>query len=250
MDIEKIFEYTLRNPLDPIEHSHRIPMKIWTDLSIHDGIIIKPAVPGYESEKLGISVEGTSAVYKEGSKKQTMLELSVNPNNVVFKQLKRITSDVVKKGRVYYFWSSAPGEQNLDVLGLTIRGVSGSILNRVANNQYQQTLGEQKISNPPAGAINTKHQKWMKLWAMTREPAYPPELNGEFNYAYIEYVSPIFPTGKTIIFKGHFSNPLDFEEKAAKPFLIDYNFEFIVHQTDPALDGILEEASKILLSRG
>ncbi len=221
MDIEKIFSYTLRNPLDPIQHTERIPMKIWTDLSVH-----------------------------EKNKKQTMLELSVNPQSVDFKQVKRITSDVVKKGRVYYFWSSAPGEQNLDILALTIRGVSGSILNRVANTQYQQTLGEQKISNPPQGAINTKHQKWMKLYSMTREPAYPPELNGEFNYAYIEYVSPIFPTGKTITFKGHFSNPLDFEENADKPFLIKYSFEFVVHQTDPSLDIILEEASKFLTDRG
>jgi len=220
MDVEKIFDYTLWNPLNPIEYSQRIPMKIWTDLSVH-----------------------------EGNKKQTMLELSVNPQSVAFKQVKRITSDIVRKGRVYYFWSSAPGERNLDILALTIGGVSGSILNRVANTQYQQTLSEQKISNPPEGAINIKHQKWMKLYSMTREAAYPPELNGEFNYAYIEYVSPIFPTGKTITFKGHFSNPLDFEENADRPFLINYTFEFIVHQTDPSLDTILEEASNFLLTR-
>lgn len=215
--IDKLFDYSLFNRLNPLEHTTRVPMKIWT--------------------KLSLEVKGG------------MLVLSVNPQNVDFKQDKRVTSDVVKSGRVYYFWSETPGAQNLDILILSVKGTSGSILNRVALPKYTQKVGEQITTNPPEGALNIKHQKWMTLYAMTREAAYPTELNGVFNYAYIEYVSPLFPEGKKIIFEGHFNSPLIFSENADRPFLIDYNFDFHVHRTTPDLDIILEQANKILVNK-
>jgi hypothetical protein len=220
LSIEKIFDWTLWNPLDPVSHTSRVPMKIWTDLSL------------------------------KRDQKNSVLQLGVNPENVKFDQTKRITSSQVKDGRVYFFWSSGPGEQNLDVLELTIRGKSGSILNRVASKGYSQGIGEDRILNPPKGAINTKHKKWMKLYAMTREAAYPVELSGEFNFAHIEYVSPLFPEGKDIEFTGHFADPLRFDEDAARPFLIDYTFKFVVHKTTPDLDVLLEKAETILVDKG
>jgi len=214
LDIAKVFDWTFWNPLDPIQHGQRVPMKIWTDQS-------------------------------QGK----ILELAVNPRSVRFSQPKRITDTQVKEGRVYFFWSTGPGEKNLDVLTLTVTGTSGSILNRVAFKEYSQKVGQEKVKNPPQGAINTKHRKWMQLYAMTREPVYPDELEGDFNYAYIEYVSPLFPQGKQITFKGHFSNPLEFDEEATRPFLIDYSFEFIVHQTTPDIDSILQQANNVLVEK-
>jgi hypothetical protein len=212
--IDKLFDYTLWNPLDPIEHSTRVPVKVWTDLSL--------------------------------ANKESLLQLSVNPSSVNFEQNKRTTSDVVQSGRVYYFWSSSPGEQNLDILTLQISGTSGNILNRVAFREYTQTTGENVIKNPPSGVINTKHKKWMRLYSMTRQPTYPIDLSGAFNFAHIEYSSPLFPEGRTIEFKGHFENPLQFEERADRPFLIDYSFSFVVHETSPDLDVIIDQADKIM----
>jgi len=212
--IDKLFDYTLWNPLDPIEHSTRVPIKVWTDLTL--------------------------------ANKESLLQLSVNPNSVNFQQNKRTTSDVVQSGRVYYFWSESPGEKNLDILTLQFSGTSGSILNRVAFREYKQATGENVIKNPPAGVINTKHTKWLKLYSMTRQPAYPDELEGDFNFAHIEYSSPLFPEGRTLEFKGHFENPLQFDERADRPFMIDYSFSFIVHETSPDLDVIIEQADRLL----
>ena len=178
-----------------------------------------------------------------------MLELAINPMNVKFTQNKRQSSDTVKNGRIYYFWSQSPGEQNLDILELGVTGRSGSILNRVAFKNYTMNTGEMEIKNPPEGVINTKHKKWMKLYSMSREAAYPDELEGEFNFAHIEYSSPLFPGSRKIEFRGHFNNPLQFEEKAELPFIVDYNFSFIVHSTSPDLDIILEQASNLLVSK-
>ena len=216
MDVSKLLNMTLWNPLDPVEHASRVPMKIWTEMS---------------------------------ARNKLMLELSVNPTNVRFVQTKRVTSSVVKDGRVYYFWSSAPGEHSLDVLRLDVTGISGSILNRVAYKNYRQKVGEESVvKNAPEGALNTKHKKWLKFYGMTREAAYPAELDGEFNYAYFEYISPLFPPGKSIIFKGHFENPLQFDEDATRPFFTQYSFTFIVHSSNPDLDTLLEQVENVLVT--
>ena len=90
----------------------------------------------------------------------------------------------------------------------------------------------------------------MKLYALSREAAYPLELEGAFNFAHIDYKSPLFPEGKDIEFIGHFSEPLRFDEDATRPFFIDYSFHFVVHRTSPDLDELLASIETILVDKG
>jgi len=61
------------------------------------------------------------------------------------------------------------------------------------------------------------------------------------NTQYIFYKSHTFPDG--ILFKGHYQAPLEFDESADIPFIINYTFTFVVESSEPSLTGILENAS-------
>lgn len=159
-------------------------------------------------EKDGLGLKpGTSAV----------ISMMVNPNSIKWTQSKRIVKKDTLGGSVYFHFSDKNGRNN-DILTLNFSGTTGYI------REEENDAGSKKL------------QIWHDLYSLSMEPMYlPGNIKNEF---YISYSTILMPS---MLLTGFFSQPLQFSESADKPFMRDYSFGFTVTDSEPSLDGILEQ---------
>jgi hypothetical protein len=183
--------------------------------------------------------------------------MAVNPQNVSFRQTKRVTKKNTAGGTVYFHWTDENGQNN-DVLEMQCKGVTGSILNRAdrdTSNAATRALGAlaSAIAGGPQaqpGTPNmgrTKHLVWARLYSLTRTPMIDPDTK-EPNVFECFYRSPLFPA--PVLFQGFFNNVLEFGEDAKDPWLVPWSFSFIVQRTNPSLDVISQYLSNALTNPG
>lgn len=176
--------------------------------------------------------------------------------NVQIAQASRISEQVVKDGKAFFFWRKDRYSSHLDLIELTLSGTTRSLAYEPlwAGNPFLQQLGqdvEEKIDSflPPflrgvtAGATGptAKQAQWLQFWALTREN-YVDEVG--INNHHVRLRTPGLPL--QVDFVGHFAAPIQWTQNAQNPFLADWNLKLVVHYTTPDLDIMFNQASSLI----
>lgn len=181
--------------------------------------------------------------------RKDIMQLGIIPQNIQFVQKARISEQVVKDGRAFFFWRKDVNSDTLDLLELRLRGITRSLdpkdkggsqtlveAGREAVGQVVDIFRPNAQIAQGAQQATKKQQDWLKFWQLTREPFVDVE---GLNRAYIKLQTPALPID--ITFVGHFKNPLDWTHTADNPFLVNWNLELIVHYTNPSLETIFNQ---------
>ncbi len=221
------------------------------------------ALNPYESVTLRVPFYLTSSFRKKV--KAPGVSMRVNPNNVTFRQAKRITKKDTQGGSVFTHWTNRLGRNN-DILQIEFSGQTGNIgLKRGAyprgggldwlaskvnkgvdwfNQKSAEAISARNtaVGLEPIGVTKnlagaSKLAMFHNLYSLTREPVMDPRSGAPIHY-YITYTSPAF--GNTIItFIGHFDRVLEFTDSAdPTPFSVNYSFGFTAINSYPSLDYI------------
>ena len=212
-------------------------LEIWTDESI-------ASPPG----------EPTSA--------NTYVRIQVVPQNIQFAQKARISEQVIKDGRAFFFWRKDRTSNHLDLLELNLSGITRSLAKEPGkkSSSFLSTLASGALSEiqqgvplvgslaslaqsapPPQKSLTPKQREWLKLWNITRS-RYVTETG--INEHHIRLLTPALPWegSNGIEFVGHFTGPIQFSEVADNLFLVQWQFGLIVHYTNPSLDQLLRSS--------
>lgn len=183
---------------------------------------------------------------------KNIFRVQVVPQNIQFAQRSRISEQVIKDGKAFFFWRKDRQSNHLDLLELQISGITrslarekqkgGNVLEQLASSVRDVgSLVVPPTGSPPAPSDQPtqKQREWLRFWAMTREPFV---VEDGINHHHIRLNTPALPgvdavgTGAGVEFIGHFSAPIQFSEVADNPFLVTWQLSLIVHQTIPDLD--------------
>lgn len=204
----------------------------------------------------------------------TGVTMQMNPQNVDFRQGKRITRKDTQSGANFFHWTDDQGKNN-DILELEFSGQTGNInLNRGAykkgewnatlskatewvNDRLQGSYSDDTPNSQLAATATTKNVagaiKLLGLWdlyKLTSEPVRDIR-TGRPLFSHISYTSPMM-ANSIINFTGHFSRVLDLNDNAGDPFSKRYTFGFTVLSSDPPIDElyqvIVENLSRDLLN--
>jgi hypothetical protein len=181
------------------------------------------------------------------------IQLAINPQNIGFRQNKRITKKNTRGGTAYFHWTDQNGRNN-DILEMSMKGTTGSILTRddppTQKNAIAETLQNlaNALSGGPKGGIEggdgrRKLLIWARLYSLTREAMIDPTTK-QPNVFEILYRSPLFPA--PILLQGFFNNVLEFSEDAQKPFMVDWSTTFVVQKVNPSLDVLSQYLANVL----
>lgn len=161
-----------------------------------------------------------------------IVSMMVNPHTVQWSQPKRFTKRDTMNGSTYFHFSDVNGQNN-DILTLKFSGNTGNI-------------NTKDISSSQAVGGDAKLKIWHELYALTREPMLLD--GGVKNEFFISYRTPLMPIQITFI--GFFTSVLEFTESAATPFSREYSFSFIVTNTSPSLDKLVDKISSAVAFSG
>lgn len=184
------------------------------------------------------------------------ISLKVAPQDIQFAQRSRISEQVIKDGRAFFFWRKDRYSSHLDLLELRIGGITRSLAReRTIPRTIGQVLGKEIAdigslfipSDTPTTAggenqVTQKQRDWLRLWRITRE-GFVTE-NGINNH-HIRLHTPALPS--PIDFVGHFAGPIDWRHSAKNPFLVEWQLSLIVHRTNPDLEVLFTTADTVEL---
>src|SRR5216117_2344163 len=195
---------------------------IWTDRSRN------PATPGSTFSKSGEDLKSPPPA------------IQVTPQYLQFVQRSRISEQVIKDGRAFFFWRKDRASSHLDLLEIRISGLSRGLMAEKPGASSITQLFKQEFDNLKSlvttQATTTTGQPvptakqiaWLKFWLLTREP-FLTEDGPNPNYHYLQLQTPALPIPVT--FKGHFAGPVEWRHSAKNPFLVEWNLTLIVHKT-------------------
>lgn len=192
----------------------------------------------------------------------TGVTMQMNPQNVVFRQGKRISRKDTQGGAIFFHWTDDQGKNN-DILEMEFSGQTGNInLNRGAyfrsewgarltqasdwlNDKLMGSYSENTPNSQLTASATTKNvagaAKLLGFWdlyTLTAEPVRDTK-TGRPLFSHVSFTSPML--GNSIItFNGHFSRVLDFEDNANDPFSKKYTFGFTVLSSDPPIDELYQ----------
>lgn len=169
----------------------------------------------------------------EGLGRREAIRVHVAPQQISFVQRSRISEQVVKDGRAFFFWRKDSSSNHLDLLEVQIRGITRSLA------QEKRTPAILPPADVTGGEINPtpKQQEWLRFWRLTREPYI---VGDKINNHYVQLETPALPI--PITFVGHFSGPISWQQSADNPFLTTWELSLIVHYTDPSLETLFDQA--------
>lgn len=174
----------------------------------------------------------------------TDIVMSLNPNSMDFAEPKRITETKVAGGTVFTHWTDADGRNN-DVLRIQFQGRTGNIDVRgalpITRSDESRELLRMETYTPSTQAIE-RTLVWHDLYQLSREPMLLND--GRRNIMYVAYTSPLLST--TVEFAGHFENVIHFGENGEAPFSPQYDFTFVVTDSDPSLNEYYDELITVL----
>lgn len=186
------------------------------------------------------------------------IRLQVTAQQIAFGQQSRISEQLVKDGRAFFFWKQTRESNHLDLLELNITGFTRSLQPGGFANPKSFTQLWQKAQNavnnvvapftdavavPEQDVVTNKQNHWLRLWKITREPFMARD---HVNQHYIRLKTPALPI--KVLFSGHFAGPIQWTHDAKDPFLAQWSLKFIVHSTIPSLDVLFERASTVVLN--
>jgi len=199
----------------------------------------------------GISLRETNS----DQNRSTVVSLNVIPQQIEFRQRSRISEQVIKDGKAFFFWRKDRTSNHLDLLELRITGLTRSLMfeadvPRTLKESLSRNISDVKNifvrptgESTSVGKITKKQQDWLTFWQITREP-YVDEKG--INEHHIRLQTPAFPT-EEVEFTGHFTAPIQWRQNANNPFLVDWELSLIVHRTDPSLDLLFKGAQEIMV---
>jgi len=187
-----------------------------------------------------------------------IISLQVVPQNINFVQRSRVSEQVIKDGRAFFFWRKDRRSNHLDLMEIQLQGITRSLakenLRQGSTNAIRQFLS--KVTELPRSFVSSgeaspstsdevtpKQREWLKFWRITREPFAAED---HLNYHHIRLNTPAFP-GQSPVgleFVGHFTGPVQFGEVADNPFLVTWQLGLIVHYTHPTLEQFFDLASQ------
>jgi hypothetical protein len=183
------------------------------------------------------------------------IRLKVAPQDIEFVQRSRISEQIIKDGRAFFFWRKDRSSNHLDLLEIRMRGITRSLaFERQTPRSVREVLSTEVANieslfiptantTTPAGQnpITPKQRDWLRLWRITREPFVTE--NGINNH-YIRLQTPALPTPVTFV--GHFTAPIEWRHSARNPFLVEWSLGLIVHNTIPDLETLFAQAEQIV----
>lgn len=170
----------------------------------------------------------------EGLGRKEAVRVQVAVQNIQMTQRSRISEQVIKDGRAFFFWRKDKKSSTLDLLEIRLSGITRSLA-----TEKKTTTGLPVIGEAIGGSDGPtpKQQEWLRFWRITREPFI---VGDKINNHYIQLQTPALPIPITFI--GHFSGPVQWTQSTENPFLANWELTLIVHRTDPSLDVIFEQA--------
>jgi hypothetical protein len=205
------------------------------------------------------------------------VSMKINPENVSFRQNKRITRQDTQGGAVFFHWTNMFGRNN-DILELDFSGQTGNINMKTGMRRkggLALSKGAQRLAYFLEGKIDelsrdkdpvglqavgdhidmggaAKILNFWNLYSLTREPMVDPRTGAPIYY-YINYNSTLL--GNTYItFIGHFNRVLEFSDSADSPFSKNYSFGFTAISSIPSMDyiytAVLQNISQELIVHG
>lgn len=202
------------------------------------------------SLELGISRKDTGS--NQG--RIGVVALNIVPQQIEFTQRSRISEQIIKDGKAFFFWRKDRSSKHLDLLELNLTGITRSLAreNKVpvsmkeSLNRYisdvKSTFVRPQGQSTSVDEVSKKQQDWLTFWNITREP-YVDEQG--INEHHIRLKTPAIPA--LVEFTGHFSGPIQWTHNARNPFLVDWRLSLIVHRTDPSLEQLLNDANSLLV---
>ncbi len=213
----------------PFTDPNRVPMSFTSTKRLRT---LDPSFESFIKDPSALVFSGETRFNAALSVELPIIEMAVNPHSVKFRQSKRITKRDTQKGSVFFHFSNIRGENN-DILYIDFTGNTGNIDPRSDVNRETGTFSTRKGQN--TGALK-KALIWHNLWNLTREAMLLGD--GRKNEFMVVYSSPIINT--QVLFIGHFSGVLEWEDNAEKPFTKDYAMTFAVESSAPELNDILQ----------
>lgn len=195
-------------------------------------------------------VQGLQIYTDDSAARKEIIKVGVVPQNIQFAQRSRISEQTIKDGRAFFFWRKDRFSSHLDLMEMSISGVTRSLakektrlgglggLRQVLSSEVQDI---ESIVNPSTQQSNVedeptiKQRQWLKFYRLTREP-FVTETG--INHAHIQLQTPALPVTGGVDFVGHFAAPIQWGEVADNPFLVTWQLNLIVHFTRPTLDMI------------
>jgi hypothetical protein len=175
----------------------------------------------------------------------TRLQIPVQGMNFV--QRSRISEQVIKDGKAFYFWQRNRGADTLDLMELQLTGKTrslmpaNSITGVIAGVIAQGVLGDQFA--PAQDAVTALQQQWLSFYRLTLEPYVASD---HLNQHFIELQTPALP--HKITFIGHFADPLQWQQDATNPFLTDWQLRLIVHTTAPSIPLMIDYTKTVVVT--
>lgn len=186
-----------------------------------------------------------------------IVRVQVAPQNINFGQRSRISEQVIKDGRAFFFWRKDRRSNHLDLMELQISGYTRSLAKeklrtggitgiRQVLSQEATDIGRLVTPGTSAPAVEDeptpKQREWLRFWGLTRQP-YTAE--DHINRHHIRLNTPALPGQGPLglEFIGHFTAPIQFAETADNPFLVQWQLSLVVHQTKPDLETFFQIAN-------
>lgn len=186
-----------------------------------------------------------------------IVRVRVAPQDIDFGQRARISEQVIKGGRAFYFWRKDRFSNHLDLLEIRIGGFTYSLmLEKVPTGVAREILDETTrgiaqtfspaVPTVPGGEkrITLKQREWLRFWQITREPF---TFEDGINNHHIRLDTPALPI--PVEFVGHFAGPISWRHTARSPFLVQWELTLIVHSTTPDLDRLFELANQVIVQQ-
>lgn len=174
-----------------------------------------------------------------GIGRNEFIRVQVAPQNIKFVQKSRISEQVIKDGKAFFFWRKDRFSSHLDLLELQISGVTRSLAReprKILRNPLNVPTFEQVIDE----GITVKQQEWLRFYRLTREPFI---IEDRINHHNIQLETPALPIAVTFI--GHFAAPVQWSHSSANPFLATWDLTLIVHRTEPDLEAVFQQISTV-----
>lgn len=184
--------------------------------------------------------------------------LKIPLQGVQVNQTARISEQVIKDGRAFFFWRKDRFSSHLDLIELALSGTTRSLALEPLriNNPYIQRLVDsvqERVDDllPPVlrgttqGVVGptAKQAEWLRFWAITRENYVDSQ---GVNRHHVQVTLPSLPI--QIEFIGHFAGPIQWTANASNPFMVDWNLKLIVHTTLPTLDQVFNQARTLVFT--
>ena len=175
--------------------------------------------------------------------RKEIINVQVAPQNISFVQRSRISEQVIKDGKAFFFWRKDRDSGHLDLLEVQISGITRSLMReRKQQGLIERLASEIPIPLPVGSAGNEegpsrKQQEWLRFWRLTREPFI---IGDRINHHIIQLETPALPV--PVKFIGHFSAPIQWTEVADNPFLVQWQLGLVVHRTEPDIEALISNA--------